>query len=210
MTDQPASRYTPSELLWLRAHEHVRRAEFAQAVRLLAQCYALLEQARDPRLYEVHRRWGEVHQMYLEDGARQNTATKTDTQTTLQAQAEEAANVGDLPRAIDCYERLVAQSPQNELAKERLSELRAAKARADELQRPAAAPNPAPSPVTTPHTAPVMQSSDAPVGMKSIDVVIDVADEAEPAAQPRDAVAADVPFLQELLVRIQQRRRPAA
>jgi tetratricopeptide (TPR) repeat protein len=214
MTEQhpPGPRYTPSELLWLRAHEHVRRGEFAQAVRLLAQCYSLLEQAKDPRVHEVHRRWTEVHKMYLEDGARAAGAAKQAV-SSLQGQAEEAANRGDLVQAISLYERLIAASPQNELARERLQELQSAKHRADDLQRPA----------TAPATAPVMAMQDAPVGMKSLDVSIEFFEENNTLAAPaqsqpvavveqrpsRDAVASDVPFLEELLVRIHQRRRAA-
>ena len=58
------------EELWQRAHELVRRGDFANAVRDLSLCYQTLQERQDPRLYEVHKRWTEVHQMYLEDGAR--------------------------------------------------------------------------------------------------------------------------------------------
>lgn len=124
------------EELWQRAHELVRRGDFANAVRDLALCYQTLQERQDPRLYEVHKRWAEVHQMYVEDGARSNPPQAV-AAATLEAEAEAAANAGDLEQAISLYERAAAESPGNELVRERLGELRAARARAAELSSPA-------------------------------------------------------------------------
>src|SRR5687767_14757807 len=93
-----------AEQLWARAHEHVKRGDFAQAVRDLAACFQILQTHNDPRVYEVHRRWTEVHQMYLEDGAREQPAQKAAANPSVEAEAEAAANAGDLDRAIALYE----------------------------------------------------------------------------------------------------------
>jgi hypothetical protein len=130
-----------AEQLWGRAHEHVKRGDFAQAVRDLAQCFQILQAHNDPRVYEVHRRWTEVHQMYLEDGAREQPAARAAAveKTSVEAEAEAAANAGDLDRAIALYEEARRRQPQNELVKERVEELYQARARAQELTgRPAA------------------------------------------------------------------------
>ena len=84
-----------AESLWNRVHEHVRRGDFASAVRDLAQCYQLLQAAGDPRVLEVHKRWTEVHKMYVEDGQRQSQppAQKAPSK---EAEAEAAANAGNL------------------------------------------------------------------------------------------------------------------
>lgn len=54
-----------AEQLWVRAHELIKTGNLAQSVRDLAKCYELLKAAQDPRLPQVHRRWIEVHQLYL-------------------------------------------------------------------------------------------------------------------------------------------------
>jgi hypothetical protein len=51
--------------------------------------------------------------------------------STLEQEAEAAANAGDLGKAVGLYERVVAGQPGNELAAERLAELRAAASRAE-------------------------------------------------------------------------------
>ena len=123
-----------AEQLWTRAHEHVKRGEFAEAVRDLAQAFQILQAANDPRLYEVHRRWTEVHQMYVEDGARQQQAQAQAQQTpSIEAQAEAAANAGELEKAITLYQELVRARPDHELARERLQELLQARTRAQDL-----------------------------------------------------------------------------
>jgi len=47
------------------------------------------------------------------------------TQLSELQEAEAAANRGDTARAVACYERIVAATPENELAHDRLRELRA-------------------------------------------------------------------------------------
>lgn len=54
-----------AEQLWVKAHELVKAGQLAHAVRDLARCYEILKAAQDPRLSQVHRRWIEVHQVYL-------------------------------------------------------------------------------------------------------------------------------------------------
>jgi hypothetical protein len=223
-----------AERLWVTAHEHVRRGDFAAATRDLAQCYQILQSLRDPRIAEVHRRWTEVHKLYLEDGSRPSAAPREVAQATpsLEAEAEAAANAGNLEQAITLYERALQQKPKNELVAERLSELRAARPRAAELApkaeparpavdaaaaraaaaaaaaaaqaaetaqlgsngddtspvaqstttqtaasattQPTTTTTPTPTPTTTPTRAPPMASDDAPLGMGSLDVQIDM------------------------------------
>ena len=121
------------ETLWNRAHDHVRRGDFASAVRDLAQCFQLLQAAGDPRVYEVHKRWTEVHKLYMEDGQRQVVPKEPEKAPSIEAEAEAAANAGDLDKAISLYREAVQQSPDNELIQERLLELTQARARADDL-----------------------------------------------------------------------------
>jgi hypothetical protein len=102
-------------------------------LRDLAQAFQILQAANDPRLYEVHRRWTEVHQMYVEDGARQQPKAQVQEKPTAEAEAEAAANAGDLERAIALYEQVVRERPSHELARERLQELLQARARAHDL-----------------------------------------------------------------------------
>lgn len=52
----------------------------------------------------------------------------------LGEEAETAANQGNLPKAIALYEQILRLFPQNELAKERLAELRAAHAKAEAMR----------------------------------------------------------------------------
>src|SRR4051812_2489842 len=99
-----------AESLWARAHEHVKRGDFASAVRDLAACFQILQAKNDPRVYEVHRRWTEVHQMYLEDGQR-TEAPAAQKAPSVEAEAEAAANAGDLDKAIGLYRQAIQQSP---------------------------------------------------------------------------------------------------
>ena len=154
-----------AERLWAQAHEFVRRGDFAAAVRDLARCYALLEEAADPRIADVHRRWTEVHQMYLEDGARP-AAPAVAQPDSREAEAEDAANRGDLEHAIGLYEQIAAAAPHNELVRERVAELRAAQQRRDELVRPGPAVS----------LAPALDGPEAPQGLpppKSTGIVMD-------------------------------------
>ncbi len=150
MTTPPAQAGTAqqAERLWVTAHEHVRRGDFAAATRDLSQAFAILQALKDPRLAEVHKRWTEVHKLYVEDGARavpSAAAQKAAPAPNLEAEAEAAANAGNLEQAIQLYEKALAKQPQNELVAERLVELRAARPRAAELiERPTEQPRPAP------------------------------------------------------------------
>ncbi|MDP2341409.1 MAG: hypothetical protein Q8O67_10645 [Deltaproteobacteria bacterium] len=123
-----------AEHLWVTAHEHVRRGDFAAATRDLSACFQILQALKDPRVAEVHKRWTEVHKLYVEDGARAAPSTsKPVAAPTLEAEAEAAANAGNLENAILLYEQALQKQPQNELVAERLIELRAARPRAAEL-----------------------------------------------------------------------------
>ncbi len=190
--EPPPEEPTPqqqAEALWLRAHESVRRGDFAAAVRDLAACFKLLQALRDPRLAEVHRRWGEVHKMALEEQAqgRAQAAAPSQKAPTLEAEAEAAANAGNLEEAIALYEKALALRPDNELVAERLQELKNARPRAQELG------------VTDIHTAatliptaaPVMAEHDAPVGMHSLEVEIDMGDSVTPEEADDLPIAAD-------------------
>jgi tetratricopeptide (TPR) repeat protein len=203
-----ASDAKTAEALWARAHDHVKRGDFANAVRDLAQCFQILQALQDPRVYEVHKRWTEVHRMYMEDGQRkpEPVASKA---PSLEAEAETAANAGDLDKAIALYRQAQQQNPENELITERLVELTQAKQRADDLvNTKARAPERQPekpvvvvaeddwsdvsvedsgkqpaSPAPT-DTAPTMAVEDAPVGMQSLDVPFSV-------GEPIDSFQAD-------------------
>jgi hypothetical protein len=131
-----------AEAYWVRAHEQVRRGDFAGAVRDLAACFKLLQSVNDPRLPEVHRRWTEVHQMALEDQAsgKPSTAAAPAPSPSIEAEAEAAANAGNLQEAIALYEKALAARPENELVSERLSELKNARPRAAELGAEPVAP----------------------------------------------------------------------
>ncbi len=124
-----------AEAYWVRAHEQVRRGEFAGAVRDLAACFKLLQSVGDPRLPEVHRRWTEVHRMAVEDQAsgKPSTPAAAVPSPSIEAEAEAAANAGNLEEAISLYERALAAKPENELVSERLTELKNARPRAAEL-----------------------------------------------------------------------------
>ena len=183
------------EELWQRAHELVRRGDFANAVRDLSLCYQTLQERQDPRLYEVHKRWTEVHQLYLEDGARPS-APEPAAGPTLEAEAEAAANAGDLAQAIALYQRAAEQSPGNELVRERLGELRAARARAAEMSAPpvAAAAQPASQLAEDDWSDVAVESSPgaaagAGVAVVAIDVELELGDAVSPAPTAAPAMA---------------------
>ena len=82
-----------AEQLWMRAHEHLNAGNLAQAVRDLAKAYGILKDIGDPRLAQVHKRWTEVHQMYVRqksEGAPQISAQQAEAARAQQAQAEAA------------------------------------------------------------------------------------------------------------------------
>lgn len=115
---------------------------------------------------------------------------------TLGEEAEAAANAGKLDEAIALYERLVADSPSNELARERLVELRAARARKSEMSGPEArAPHVAASLPPSSVVANVAPASAAP---------------GKPGVSPRSfppGPEGDVAFLEALLQQVQERAR---
>ncbi len=202
-----------AEQLWLRAHDHIRRGNLAQAVRDLAKSFEILKALGDPRIRQVHEKWIAVHKLYKEEqqsGGPTRSVAQADAKT-LQAQAEEAANRGDLTRAITLYQRVLGGAPDNELARERLAELKRADERARELQAqraqpaPVAQPAPAAQPVTP---TPAYAEQPAPAAAAAPEVV-----HTQPMTAPvRSASstadnAGQVAYLETLLARIQERRR---
>jgi len=172
-----------AEKLWMRAHEAVRRGELARAVKDLAKAFEILKALKDPRLAQVHARWVDVHKMYKEEAAK-GGARKAEAESklkTIQAEAEAAANAGDLDKAIALYEQAVQQSPENELAKERLEELRQAKTRATNLSHPPQAAAPAAAAPVVEQAAPVVEQA-APVVEQAAPVVEQAAPVVEQAA----------------------------
>ena len=195
-----------AEALWVRAHESVRRGDFAAAVRDLAACFKLLQAASDPRLPEVHRRWTEVHQLALEDAAQGRAAPAAAAAATpapsLEAEAEAAANAGNLEEAITLYERALQKRPDNELVSERLTELKNARPRAAELGVTSTAPAPAVAvshepvaeTVVEPVVEPVVETFAAAVVITpTVDVLIAAAAAAEEAVRaPVDVPATPI------------------
>lgn len=189
-----------AEQLWLRAHEHIRRGNLAQAVRDLAKSFEILKALSDPRLRQVHEKWVSVHKLYKEEKAQGGGHAGAADAKTLQAQAETAANNGDLPRAITLYQRILGNQPQNELARERLNELKLAQERERQLaQKAAVARKPAvvlpaqPSPQSV-----IEQNFGAPAA---------VAQSVPVAATPRPEGGDKVMYLESLLERIASRKR---
>lgn len=114
---------------------------------------------------------------------------------TLQEEAEAAANAGHLEQAIALYTRLIEQAPGNELARERLAELKAAAARKDEMSGPHARP------------AHVAQTLPTPSVVASAP---GAAERVAPGVSPRSfppGSDGDVAFLQALLQQVQERAR---
>lgn len=200
-TPQGEQTAAAAEQLWLRAHEWIRRGNLAQGVRDLAKSFEILKTLKDPRVRQVHAKWVEVHKLYTEEqkAGAARPVEREQPIATLQAEAEAAANTGKLDVAIALYGKLVAGQPQNELARERLLELQQAKRRADELSGA--------TPANAPH-----QSGWQPQSAPAHSAPVVVARAAEPApvvaqaAAPKDPVA----FLESLLLRVEQNKRPMA
>ena len=189
-----------AEKLWMRAHEAVRRGELARAVKDLAKAFEILKALKDPRLAQVHARWVDVHKMYKEEAAK-GGARKAEAESklkTIQAEAEAAANAGDLDKAIALYEQAVQQSPENELAKERLEELRQAKTRATNLSHPPQAAAPAAAAPVVEQAAPVVEQAASEPSLASA-----------AAGHAPGSVEGKVAFLEALSARVQQRRKSA-
>lgn len=175
-----------AEHLWASAHEHLRQGALERAVQDLARCFEILQAHGDARAYAVRGLWVDVQRRYLESAtqaAQGVLAAHDERPPSLEAQV-----VPDL------------------------------------------------GPASAPASAPAMAVEDAPVGMQSLDVPFSVGDtidswqaeelpvrpdpssswgalgaasDTDPDVLPAH-VRADVAFLEELLVRVQERRRPAA
>ena len=78
-----------AEQLWVKAHELVKAGQLAHAVRDLARCYEILKAAQDPRLSQVHRRWIEVHQVYLRRSQKAKRAKESGAQANPDFSAKE-------------------------------------------------------------------------------------------------------------------------
>lgn len=117
-----------AESLWFKAHESIRAGNLPQAARELAESFEILKELQDPRLRQVHEKWVDVYRILESDTKSISAPQQQATQefSTLQAQAEEAANRGDLTDAIRIYQAIVTQDDTNELALERFHELNAA------------------------------------------------------------------------------------
>ena len=163
-----------AEQLWVSAHEHVRKGDFASATRDLAACFQILQEHNDPRLPEVHRRWTEVHQLAVEEAAQGKIAPVVVAahSPSLEAEAEAAANAGDLEGAIGLYEQALAARPDNELVAERLTELKNARPRAAELTS----------------TAPVVAAEIAPIDDEALAAAFDLDAQLVPAIVRDEAV----------------------
>lgn len=77
-----------AEQLWVKAHELVKAGQLAHAVRDLARCYEILKAAQDPRLSQVHRRWIEVHQVYLRRSQKAKKAKESAAQASASAPSD--------------------------------------------------------------------------------------------------------------------------
>ena len=215
-----------AEQLWVRAHEAIKRGNLPQAVRDLAKSFEILRALQDPRMRQVHAKWVATHKAYLEEkeaGGRQPQASVD--YRTLQAQAETAANSGQLGEAIRIYEQVVEGQPENELALERIAELKQAQHRAVELgaSAPAEVITEQPAPVAEQPAIvaqepaadaeqPVVLEQEPAVAQEPAAVVeqpVVLAEEPAPAAAT-DGVDQQVAFLESLLGRVQERRRPAS
>jgi hypothetical protein len=225
------------EQLWARAHEHVTRGDFANGVRDLAQCFELLQANNDARFYEVHKRWTEVHGMYLQAAARELEQQKHAAERTAAATAPLATQATRLVPGLASAAHAALGAVDDGEGGEglRMAEsacggqpLRAGgTAPASAPAAPAAAHDdgsnvnidsgPMAASPAPPATAPAMAVDDAPVGMQSLDVPFSVGDSidsaeaadlsVDPDATNAAQVAGDVAFLEELLGRVQANRR---
>jgi len=123
---------------------------------------------------------------------------------TDEARAETLANEGDLAGAIAIYQTLASAEPENDLAAERLAELRAARAEQDAATGAIAA---AAVPVLEPEpdvATPIVEKAAETVQAAVAELILDGADWRE--GLPEDPVE----MLQALLNRIRANRRDAA
>lgn len=172
--------------LWQRSQEHVRRSQFAAAAADLAEAYALLEAAEDPSMYAVQVRWLEVYRAGAEESAR--PAVFIEEVRAPEERAEAAANRGDFAEAIALYDEIVLAQPHNELAAERLDELRQLAGLPPRLKN---------NVNTIPVVSVVEHSTD------SLDAT------AAPTVNTVDNKGKRIDLLQTLLARVRERRRVA-
>lgn len=176
--------------LWQRSQEHVRRSQFAAAAADLAEAYSLLEAAEDPSMYAVQVRWLEVYRAGAEESAR--PAVFIEEVRAPEERAEAAANRGDFAEAIALYDEIVLAQPHNELAAERL----------DELRQFAGLP---PRPKNNVNTMPAVSIVEPSV--VTLDATPDAT--ATPTTNIVDAKGKRIDLLQTLLARVRERRRAA-
>ena len=187
-----------SEQLWISAHDHIGRGELALAVRELAQCFALLEAANDPRLYEVHKRWIEVHAMYVAASAPPaHVALKDITGPQSAMPPSDKEPVSQRLRDVVDQQRREADRTTSQAKKPAKTDGKSG-SEADWSKIS----------FDGPVGAPAMALEDAPVVMVSLDLLISL--ELPPAFTPAPSDASDVVFLEGLLARVQANRRPSA
>ena len=191
-----------AEQLWVRAHQLVHKNDLANAIRDLAACFEILQTLRDPRLYEVHKRWTELHQLYVRR-AKSPPSSMTSAQASSQSQQARASASASASVSVSASAQKIEGIE---------SVVHAAVEQAETTTTTEA-------PLKT-QTAPVMAQTDAPVAMHSLEVAVSVGDAISQtqaaqvsvvggpsllpeAALPREDGAA----LQELLARVQKNRR---
>ncbi|MEW5853889.1 MAG: hypothetical protein AB2A00_34260 [Myxococcota bacterium] len=105
------------------ADKMLRRGEMAQA----RAAYASLLPAAPPELQAALQ--SRIQRVDELSGPAEGAPAKPAQETTLQAQAEAAVNEGRIDDAIDMYATLIASRPDDQLARERMTELLGMKAR---------------------------------------------------------------------------------
>ena len=120
--------------------------------------------------------------------------SRSDDAMSLEEAAEAAVNQGDLPRAVALYERIVVEAPSNELAKERLAELKAADARARDHRMATAARDAERAPTSNGAFAHASSTPSSPVSSTMT------------SSAPLDSDGKIV-FLEGLLQQVEERRR---
>jgi hypothetical protein len=188
---------------WILANEAASIGQLYLACHYLSQAFGQYAMAGDARIAQVHARWTELHRDLVAQGGVPDLPNAAPAESNLHEEAEAAVNSGDLPRGIALYERIVAASPENELANERLVELKAANARANELAPPTPAPTPAPQAVA-PAPAPAPEPT---ADIIELDTEMDFSAEPISATPTGGGAAAKVAKLEMLLQRIASRRK---
>jgi tetratricopeptide (TPR) repeat protein len=198
-----------AESLWFQAQESIRSGDLVQAARELSASFEILKHFQDPRLRQVHAKWIDVYQILQADT--QSIQARSPEKTTArfqteQAQGEAAANAGDLATALQYYSRVVAQDPDNELARERFQELREASQKAQQYQErnhlEAVPSQPSTSGLSSANQgAEVEAQNEAVTALQTADAP------AEPVARSVSLHDQQIAFLEGLLDQIQSRRK---